>query len=261
MLRIRVIHWKPVEISAQVEQLSESGFQVECELLTQRVLKGIREAPPDAILIDLSRLPSQGRDIALNFRITRSTRYVPLLFVGGDKQKIARIRQLLPDAIYTNWDSVRNDLGDALQSPPEDLVIPDSIMAGYSGTPLPKKLGIKSGTVIGLVNAPQGFEDTLGDLPDRVTLIHEVSQESDVILWFIRSLVEYKKNVAEYGANSGEGRLWILWPKKTSGIDSDLSQAIVRQVGLESGLVDYKIAKINQIWSGLCFTKRKKDVK
>ena len=259
MPRIRVIHWKPSEISSKVEQLGEFGFQVECEPLTARVLKEIRKSPPDAILIDLSRLPSQGRDIAINFRINGSTRYVPILFIGGDDKKVAGIRQILPDAAYTNWDSIKNSLEQALESPIEDPVIPDSIMAGYSGTPLPKKLGIKSGTVVGLINAPEGFEDTLGDLPDRVTLVHEISQACDVTLWFNRSVVEYRKNVAQYGAIAGGGRLWILWPKKASGVESDLNQKVVREVGLESGLVDYKVAKIDQTWSGLCFTKRKKE--
>ncbi|NNG17367.1 MAG: DUF3052 domain-containing protein [Gemmatimonadales bacterium] len=132
-----------------------------------------------------------------------------------------------------------------------------SALAGYSGTPLPKKLGIKAGYVVALVGAPQGFEKTLGRLPDDVQLRKQARGKPDLVVWFARSRKELESRVKRMGALAGVGGLWIAWPKKASGLATDLSQSDVRKVGLASGLVDYKVAAIDETWSGLKFARRK----
>jgi len=108
-----------------------------------------------------------------------------------------------------------------------------------------------------LVGAPEGFERTLGDVPEGVVLRRELAGGMDIVLWFTRSRQELQAGLGEMAARAGEGRLWILWPKKASGVVSDLSQNEVRRAGLEAGLVDFKICAVDATWSGLCFTRRK----
>jgi hypothetical protein len=257
LYRVRLIHWKEQEAEKRANWLRDAGYDVVFETFSQATLRALAEDPPDAILIDLGRLPSQGRDIAVGLRTRKATRYVPLVFVGGHPEKVARVREILPDAAYVQWDQAGDILSDAIARAPADPVVPDSVFAGYAGTPLPKKLGIRENSLVVLINAPQGFEQTLGDLPPNVTLDRTASERPDVTLWFVTTCGELKQEIEPNGAYAESGSLWIIWPKRTSGVDSDLTQTIVRKTGLAAGLVDYKVASIDETWSGLRFTRRK----
>jgi len=258
MHRVRLIHWKASEAEDRAQRLRSAGYEVECEALSAAGLRALRENPPCVCVIDLSRAPSQGRDLALGIRTAKSTRYVPLVFVGGDPAKVARIKELLPDAAYTTWDEILTLLEQAIAHPPSGPVVPDSVFAAYAGTPLPKKLGIKVDSAVALVGAPEGFEETLDELPEGVVVQWGAHGQPDVILWFTRTRSELESRVEAMGAFAGKGGLWIIWPKKSSGVASDLSQAAVREVGLAAGLVDFKVCAIDETWSGLRFTRRKR---
>ena len=223
-----------------------------------RALRALRADPPDAVVIDLSRLPAQGRDLGVALRRSKSTRRVPLVFVGGSRAKVAGVKQHLPDAAYGDWRGIRPTLRRAIAHPPTDPVKPASALAAYSGTPLPKKLGIKPDSVVALVGAPEGFEDLLGELPEGVTLRPRAQGRCDLIVWFAASRRELERRVARLGSVAGAGGLWIAWPKKASGVVTDLSERVVREAGLAAGLVDYKIAAIDETWSGLRFARRKR---
>jgi hypothetical protein len=133
-------------------------------------------------------------------------------------------------------------------------------MAGYSSTPLAKKLGIKEGSRIALVNAPEGFESELGKLPDKAEFVRRVANSLDMILFFVleeRVLArEFAKHARRLVTN---GMIWIAWPKKSSGVATDLSFDVVQRIGLDAGLVDVKICAIDETWSGLKFVYRLKD--
>jgi hypothetical protein len=136
-------------------------------------------------------------------------------------------------------------------------------MAGYSETPLARKLGIKEGFRLGFVNAPKGFKKDLGALPADVKIsAGHLPEPLDLIIIFTdtaRTLkMEFPILAEKLGAS---GMLWIAWPKKSSGVSTDLSFDIVQQTGLRAGLVDVKICAINEIWSGLKFVYRLKDRK
>jgi hypothetical protein len=186
MQRVRLIHWKESEAEEKVEILKKAGYKVETSLLDPDSLRQMRQDPPAAFVIDLDRLPSQGRDFALGIRIQKTTRNVPLVFVGGELEKVKGIKELLPDAVYTQWGQIDDPLRTAIDSPPTDPVVPTSVMAGYSGTPLPKKLGIKENTVVALVNAPKGLKETLGELPEGAVLRTGLQSIGDLTLWFVR---------------------------------------------------------------------------
>lgn len=133
-------------------------------------------------------------------------------------------------------------------------------MAGYSGTPLPKKLGIKERQRVALVNAPADFAVTLGELPTCVEIVRQVRAPLDVMVFFTKSESELLKRFAELAAKlNPAGGLWIAWPKKASGVTTDLTEDVVRRIGLEMGLVDNKVCAIDETWSGLRFVFRLKD--
>ena len=255
---VRIAHWREEEGLRRRGELEAQGFSVEYHPVDAGALLGILKAqPPDALIIDLSRSPAQGRDLGVALRIHGSTRRVPLLFVEGETEKVEAVRRVLPDVIFTSWDGVATPLRNVLAQPPLDPVVPKSALAGYSGTPLPKKLGIKEGDQLLLVQAPEGIQDTLGLLPDGVRLVTRFSSRVSLTLWFVRQEVELEAGIEKWASRVGKGGIWILWPKMRSGVPSDLKQAIVRRVGLANGLVDYKIAAVDATWSGLKFSVRR----
>jgi len=133
-------------------------------------------------------------------------------------------------------------------------------MAGYSGTPLPQKLGIKPGARLGLFNAPKGFDKTLGALPEGVKTTTQLRGSLDVAVFFTDKSDDLAKRFGALAkAISPAGGLWVSWPKKSSGVNTDLHENIVRSIGLEGGLVDVKVCAIDETWSGLKFVVRVKD--
>lgn len=256
MGRIALIHWNPDEGEARAGGLRGNGREV--TVLTPRggaaELRPLSADPPDAIVIDLTRIPSQGRAVGIELRRRKGTRAVPLLFAGGDDGKVARTRELLPDAVYTTWEGIEEALRSTAPARP---VIPGT-MAGYSGTPLAKKLGIRAGAAVALVGAPEGFEDTLAGLPAEVRLRRDARAASDLTLLFVESQAALEKRfLSATRALDEKGSIWIAWPKKASGIQTDLGERAVRAFGLARGFVDYKVCAIDAKWSGLLFTRRR----
>ena len=133
-------------------------------------------------------------------------------------------------------------------------------MAGYSSTPLAKKLGIKEGSRIALVNAPKDFENELGKLPDKAEFVKRLTNSLDIILFFVLTERALARDFARLAKKlASNGMIWIAWPKKSSGVTTDLSFDSVQRIGLDAGLVDVKICAIDDTWSGLKFVYRLKD--
>jgi CheY-like chemotaxis protein len=258
MPSIYFVHWNAEEAKIKASNLRKAGFDIKYEPPSPAIFREIRKKAPDLFLIDLSRLPSQGRDVALNLRQSKATRFVPIVFVDGQPDKIAIVKRHLPDAVYATWESINSALKKSLSHPPKNPVVPSSALAGYADAPLVKKLGIKPNSVVTLINAPQEFKKTIGRLPDNVRFVGKLDGKCNLAIWFVR----YEKLLQERikktsSALSDKSGLWIAWPKKASGETSDLTQNIVRKIGLDAGLVDYKVCSIDDIWSGLKFGRRK----
>jgi hypothetical protein len=133
-------------------------------------------------------------------------------------------------------------------------------MAGYSGTPLPRKLGIKADSRLALVGAPDGFAQTLGELPDRVEVRARARGPLDVIVFFTTSAGELARRFdALVRALDPTGALWVAWPKKSSGVKTDLTESGIRDVALPKGLVDNKVCAIDETWSGLRLVIRREN--
>jgi CheY-like chemotaxis protein len=259
MKRVLLIHWNKEEANERARRLEGAGFEPECPTIQNPdAFRAIRENPPDAFVIDLSRLPSQGSGVATKFRQMKSTRNVPIVFVEGKPEKVERLRSLFPDAVYSKWRGIRGALNRALKAPPKDPRVPGT-MDGYSGTPLPKKLGIRPDATVALLGAPEGFEKVLGDVPSTVRFQKHSRGRPNLILLFARNRAQLRRRFpAAARALAQGGGLWIAWPKKTSKIAADLTQTEVRAFGLERDFVDYKICSIDETWSGLLFARRRK---
>lgn len=158
MKQIKLIHWEAEEVHSREELLNAAGYLVDSQLKSgPLILKQLTNNPPAALVIDLSRLPSQGRDFALLVRNRQGTRNIPLVFVGGNEDKVERIMELIPDATYTSWDDMEPELENAITNPPINPIVHDSIFAGYAGKTLVEKIGIKSNMSVCLVNDPPDF--------------------------------------------------------------------------------------------------------
>jgi hypothetical protein len=125
--------------------------------------------------------------------------------------------------------------------------------AGYSGTPLPRKLGIKPGHRVVLLGAPDRFEDeTLGSLPDGVRVVRRAAGRADVIVAFHTRRAELERRLAVLRAlMEPAAGLWIAWPKRASRVETDITEDVVREIALPTGLVDNKVCAIDPTWSGL----------
>jgi CheY-like chemotaxis protein len=256
MRRVRLIHWNATEAEERAERVRAVGYDVDATVPSgPPALRALRDEPPDAVVIDLGRLPSHGRDFGVSLRMAKATRNVPLIFVGGEPEKVARVRELLPDATFTSWEEFAPSLESAIAAPPSDPVAPRSVFAPYEGVPLAHKLGIRGGMVAGLVDAPADF--TVEGLPDGASLRDATDGTCDLVLWFTTSRHEVERNILRMSGLARHGDLWVLWPKRSSGRKSDLTQPVVRRIGLDRGLVDYKVVSVDETWTGLRFRPRR----
>lgn len=136
-----------------------------------------------------------------------------------------------------------------------------SVTAGYSGTPLSKKLGIRENYSVTLINAPNRFERKLEPLPKGVDIVTD-AHSANVVVLFIPSQAELVRDFRPVAkALPEKTALWIAWPKQASGIATDLKENVIREFGLGAGWVDYKVCAIDETWSGLCFARKKEDVR
>jgi hypothetical protein len=133
-------------------------------------------------------------------------------------------------------------------------------MAGYSGTPLAKKIGIKPGHRLALRKHPPSFIKDLGKLPEGVAATDRLNGKADVVVYFVEKRTALEKDFPVLAAKlEANGMLWIAWPKRASGRPTDLNENLVRETGLGFGLVDVKVCAIDEIWSGLKFVIRLND--
>jgi CheY-like chemotaxis protein len=256
---VLVVHWKEAEVAPRLARVRDAGYTARWAGADGQVAgERLREKRPDAVVIDLGRLPSHGRALAGWLREHKDWRSLPLVIVAGDPEKTERLRADLPDAVYVDgWERVPAGLREALARGP--LARPAKIdRPDYSGTPLAKKLGIRAGARVALLGAPAGFEKTLAPLPPDVRTGSRAHPEADVVVLFVRTRAELEKRLSgpAKALQPGSG-LWIAWPKKSAGTSSDLDGNVVRTTGLATGLVDNKVCAIDALWSGLRFARRR----
>lgn len=256
-VHVHLVHWNDAEVAERLARLAAAGFTaVGGPGQGPRLLKALQATPPDAVVIDLTRLPSQGRDLAVALRVRAGTRAIPLVFLGGDSAKVEKIRTLLPDAVFGEWDDAAVAIREALANVGGGVVVPDSAFAAYAGKPLTEKLGVKPGMRLAIAHAPDGFNDRLGALPTGAQSKHAPDENAGLTLWFVRDQAEFESDLPDITHASKHAPVWVAWPKRTSKLSSDLTQTIVRKTCMKQGMVDYKICAVDQTWSALLFTWR-----
>jgi hypothetical protein len=276
MARIFFVHWNESEATGAAEALKTAGHTVTCHWDTGKDgWRKLKDTPPDAVVISLDRLPSHGRGVAAGMSDFKQLRSVPLIFVGGVADKVQATRIKFPSATYCAADELNTALrklrpGRTTKGPKaSDLTKAKAVAssapaaaAGYSGTPLPQKLGIKPNHRVALLNAPSGFDDTLGELPPGAELVRELQngRVHDVIVLFCKNSGDLLRGFSRAAERlTTAGGLWISWPKGSSGVATDLKEGMVREIGLAEGLVDNKVCAVDATWSGLRFVIRVKD--
>jgi hypothetical protein len=255
MATIQLVSSDRTKNAVLAAELSSKGYQVEAGLMSEDVRRRMLASPPDAIIFDLDRAPATGRDLGLFFRVQLPTRHCLLVFLDGKPGQVNAIRTLLPDACYSTADTLTEDLERGLQSKPADPIVPSSVFAGYRGRPLAAKLGIKRGMSVALIDAPEDFEASLALLPEQVK-ISRTADKASLTLWFTTNHADLMTDLKDRLSMANPGKIWIIWPKRSSGVSSDLTQARVRQAGLGANWVDFKVCSIDDTWTGLCFTAR-----
>jgi hypothetical protein len=263
--RVFLVHWNDREADERVARLRGLGFDAWAPAKRSGLaIRALCDDPPDAVVVDLSRSPGEGRNVAVMIRGQAATRRVPIVFVDGEPERVERVRRELPDAVFADWEGIAASIEAAIKAPPANPVVPGP-MDAYSGTPLPKKLGIGAGVGTVLLRAPEGFEATLGELPagavvarvDSPDAMPRVAHDARIVVLFARTVAELESLFPTAADHLAErGSLWIAWPKRTSARAGDLSEPAVRRFGLDRGFVDYKIASIDGTWSGLRFARR-----
>jgi len=255
MKTVRLIHWNEDEGLERQQQLEALGFSTGFDAGdVTATLRAIRAAAPDAVVIDLTRMPSHGREVARTLRAAKTTRHIPIVFVDGEKDKVALTKALLPDACYTTWGRLKTALPKAIANPPKTPVAPTDAM---SAKPAADKLGVKAGYKICVAGAPKGFVAGLKPLPAKVTFTARADRACDLFLCFVHSARELESHVLTLRDTVDRQTLWMIWPKKASGVKSDLDGNIVRETGLAAGWVDFKVCSVDATWSGLAFKRRR----
>jgi CheY-like chemotaxis protein len=211
-------------------------------------LKALAADPPDAVVIDLGRRPSEGLVIGIQLRRQPATRHVPQVFAGGEPAKVDRVRAILTDARYADWEGIATQLRTAIERPPDEPVVPDA-MAPYADASLEQKLGLAGSATVRLIGAPDEFQE-------QIEAARQTDGPAELAILFVRTSSELDAELPRALESVTEGgSLWVAWPTGGQGSRGDLTQLVVREQGMAAGWVDYKIASLDDTWSALRFKR------
>lgn len=255
MPRVRILHWKSEEAAPLVEAVRKAGFDPEYdgEPSGPSISRSIRAKPPAAVLIDLSRLPSHGREVAVWMRNTKSTRHIPIVFVNGEPEKVARVKEVLPDAAFTTTGKLGPALKKACKGGPASPIVPPEMMVRYKEKPIALKLGMTPGSTAAVINAPRDYRAIIGELPDGAQLVEEPDGLEAITVWFIYSVEDLLAAMPRMRSIAAKTKLWVA---RLKGPNRPPENSI-REIAIEGGLVDYKICALGPNWSGILFARKK----
>jgi hypothetical protein len=244
---VRLFHSRPDEAQPLIRLLEDAGFIINYKPLDSRAWSELRTLNPVAVVIDLTRLPSQGRYIALKIRATKALQHLPIVFVDGDPAKVDLIRRDFPDAIFTPRARLVSEVRRA--KPLAKPVSVRNVLVSYETRTVSQKLGIAEGMRVSVIDPPRAFERLLAGLPEDIEFVEDES--APLTLWFVRDPDTYLAGLRSMRTRK---RLWIVYSK---GGKSALTQTVVRSAALDVGLVDYKICSVSDTWTAMLFTMKK----
>lgn len=248
-MRVVVVHYEVGEAAGLAARLRRDGIDAEAyPYVGAAGLRELRARPPDAVLIDLMRMPSYGRAIGSLLRAQKATRSIPLVFLEGDPEKTALTKRAMPDAAYTTVPKMAAALRKAVERPPSEPVVPDT-----SAAPLASKLRIKPGDRVGIVGAPEGFE--IAGLPEGASA-RSGSRDGDVVLVFVKTAAGLGREIRAI-AKSSRRMFWVAWPKRSSGAGANFSLTQIHEACAAEGLVGFMTCAVDRTWSAVAVARRK----
>jgi CheY-like chemotaxis protein len=251
--RVLVIHRKPAIAAERASRLCAEGLEASgYPVLGPRAFREIRAHPPDAIVIDLTELPSYGRTMGVLLREQKGTRNIPLVFLKGDPEKAARVREVIPDAFFAPWPNAAPAILRAIERAPDEGAAPNP-----AGTSLLQKLRIGEGSVLAILEAPANIAEILGPLPKNVRIEKKLG-DVELILIFVKSAAALARALPKLAAHMTRGRtLWVCWPKRTSSMPCDLTLTVIRAMVAAYDMVDSRLCAVDATWSGTAITLRR----
>ncbi|MDQ1454168.1 MAG: hypothetical protein QOK38_4034 [Acidobacteriaceae bacterium] len=260
---VRLICWNEADASARAAGLRHAGYRVIADPPENPggMVRYFRELAPDAVVIDLDRLPSHGRELGLSLRASKSTSHLRLVFAGGVPAKIELVRAAIPDAIFTPWDDgVDAAIERAIAQPDPPRLPSRELPKDTSPGSLERKLDIKPQAhfVIVLVNRnDNGWLAELLSLPEGAVQQRRIDAATTLALFPVATRRDLMCALEQARSSlPPKASLWIVHPKQTSRLAADFNQDDVREAGLAHGFVDYKVCAVDKDWSALKFARR-----
>lgn len=259
---VRLICWNDELAQQRAKEIAKLGYRVEASSLrgSSAFISHIRNLNPAVVVIDLDRLPSHGREVAIALRGSKTTRYIPVVIAGGVEEKVARLRADLPDAVFTSWGKLAGTLKKSLASSPIEPMQLTPHMQRWHNSPLTRKLGFSANMKVALIGGSEdGMEEIIGELPEGASLSSRIISGTQLVLYVVHSLRELAGAVDHAKAHLPEGAsFWAIHPKTSAKLHTDFNQNDVRNLALGRGFVDYKVCAVDSQWSGLKFARRRK---
>jgi hypothetical protein len=165
MPRVRLFHWKAEEAKPLIAKLRAAGYEVVHKPGARTSMRELKKSGAVAVVIDLSRMPSHGKYVGAWLRGSKSTRHIPLVFVGGETEEVAAIQKHLPDAVYASVAGIGAAVKKAIAHPPRDPVVPKQMMETAPARTAAQKMGIREESVLGLIDPPADYLKVLGNFP------------------------------------------------------------------------------------------------
>src|ERR1700761_869297 len=190
---VRLVCWNDELAQQRSAEIWRLGYRVDASSLrgTSAFVSHFRAVNPDIVVIDLDRLPSYGREVAIVLRGSKTTRHLPIVFAGGVEEKVERLRSELPDAIFTPWKKIAPALKRAVISPPMEPVRPVPHMERWNRSSLTQKLGIAANMKVALIGgAEDGMEEIIGELPEGASLRARIVDGTKLVLYVVHALRE-----------------------------------------------------------------------
>ncbi len=267
---IRLICWNEADAIARARILRRAGYHVIADPPENAggaknpggMVRYFRELSPDAIVIDLDRLPSHGRELGLSLRASKSTSHLRLVFAGGVPAKIELVRAAIPDAIFTPWDDdVAAAIERAIDQPEPPRLASRELPKAIGPGTLERKLDIKPQTHFAIVSVNrsdnQWLDEVLASVPDGAIRQRRIDAATTLALFPVASRRDLMRAFDQARASlPPKASLWIVHPKQTSALAADFNQDDVREAGLAHGFVDYKVCAVDKDWSALKFARR-----
>ena len=265
-MTLRLICWNGTDAERHAAELRRAGYRVIDEPLANPggAVRYFHELDPDAVVVDLDRLPSHGRELGMSLGASKSTCHLRLIFAGGLAAKVDPIRTALPGAIFTGWEDAPAAIERAMAQPVAPRLHSRELPRASGPGALERKLDIKPQTRFAIVapgGAPRGdgtwLSELLTSVPDAAVAQRWIDTSTTLALFVVstrRELVHaFTRARTSLPPNAS---LWIVHPKQTSLLAADFNQDDVREAGLLQGFVDYKVCAVDKDWSALKFARR-----